>query len=62
MGPKIGSMQGFVPHGAGSNRIVWSSAIVGSRQSQYPAKHPLTVTPLLVASFSVPRKVVNAVP
>src|SRR4029450_11530148 len=52
------------PHpGAVRSTIVCSSTIDGSRQSQWPAKHPLLVVPsLLVPSFSVPRKVVKAVP
>ena len=63
VGPKMQSMHGLVPHGKGSSRIVCNSMIVGSRQSQCPAKHAVMVVPSpLVWSFRVARKTENAVP
>jgi len=56
-------MHGLVPQGYGPRRIAFNSSIVGNRQSQCCAKHPLlTVPSLLIALFSVARKSVKAVP
>jgi hypothetical protein len=49
--------------GAAKSTIPASSSTTGSRQSQWPAKHPLVAVPSpLVPLFSVPRNAVNAVP
>src|SRR5262245_41594876 len=65
-------MHGLVPHGKGASRIVRSSVMVGSRQSQWPAKPPVCVLPSASAltqfptpvapPFSVARKLAKAVP